>query len=88
VRIWNPGTGTTLRFLTGHTGPVRALAYAPDGKTLATGGDDDTVRIWNPATSTTLHTLHTGPVRAMAYAPDGTVLATAGDRTVRLWTLD
>ena len=40
------GPGTTP--YGGHAGPVLSVAYAPDGATLATGGDDGTVRIWNP----------------------------------------
>jgi len=76
--------------LAGHTGPVRSVAYQPDGTRLATASDDRTVRIWDPATGEHLHTLagHTGPVLAVAYQPDGTRLATASDdRTVRIWDL-
>ena len=71
-----------------HTGPVNAVAWSPDGTTLATVGDDGTVRLWDPATGQTTTTLtgHTGPVYAVAWSPDGTTLATAGqDGTVRLW---
>jgi WD domain, G-beta repeat/KAP family P-loop domain len=47
VRIWDAATRQQQRQLTGHTGPVRSVAYAPDGATLASGGDDGSVRIWN-----------------------------------------
>ena len=47
MRIWDTRTGQQQHQLTGHTGPVLAVAYAPDGTTLATGGDT-TIRIWNP----------------------------------------
>jgi WD40 repeat protein len=46
VRIWDPATGRTLKTLTGHTSDVYAVAYAPDGKSLAIAADDGTVRIW------------------------------------------
>ena len=72
----------------GHAGHVTAVAYAPDGATLATGGDDGTVRIWDARTGQQQHQLtgHTGPVTAVAYAPDGATLATGGDDgMVRIW---
>ena len=68
--------------------PARcAVAYAPDGATLATGGGDGTVRIWDARTGQQQHQLtgHTGAVRSVAYAPDGATLATGGDTTIRIW---
>src|SRR5215469_10417407 len=71
----------------GHRGAVSAVAYAPDGTTLASGGVDGTVRIWDARTGQLQRVLtgHTGAVRAVAYAPDGTTLATSGDVTIRIW---
>ena len=61
---------------------MSAVAIAPDGTWLASGGDDGTVRIWDPATGQQRAALtgHTGPVTAVAIAPDGTWLASAGER--------
>ncbi|MEU6864560.1 helix-turn-helix domain-containing protein [Streptomyces sp. NPDC046876] len=74
--------------LAGHTGRVDALAYAPDGRTLASAGSDGTVRLWDPATAKELAVLrgHAGEVLGVAFSPDGRSLASGGgDRTVRLW---
>ena len=72
----------------GHSGPVHAVAYSPDGQMLATGSEDRTVKIWRVADGATLHRLtgHTGIVKSVAFAPDGQLLATGSvDETVRIW---
>jgi WD40 repeat protein len=64
------------------------VAYAPDGKTLATTSLDKTARIWDATTGALLRTLtgHTNYVVGVAYAPDGKTLATTSfDKTVRIW---
>ena len=80
--------------LTGHTSTIDAVAFSPDGHTLATGSFDSTVRLWNvsdPAHPTPLGpplTGHTKSVNAVTFSPDGHTLATGSfDSTVRLWNV-
>lgn len=47
IEIWDLVHGRSVRHLRGHTGPATALALAADGRTLATGGWDRTVRLWD-----------------------------------------
>jgi WD40 repeat protein len=71
-----------------HGGPVRAVVYSSDGRTLATAGDDATISVWDADTGRELLRCrgHEGPVRALALSADGKTIVSAGaDGTVRLW---
>jgi len=67
---------------------IIAAAFAPDGKTVATGGWDRTICLWDAATGKELRQLqgHRTSVYGVAWSPDGTTLASGGeDKVIRLW---
>ncbi len=91
--IWDTGTGRPVDPpLEGHTEPVIAAAYSPDGRSLATASADDTIRLWDVATHRMVglpFTGHTGDVVAVAFGPDGRTLSSVGaDGTVVTQDLD
>ena len=76
--------------LEGHQKVVYGLSFSPDGKMLASGSEDNTIKLWS-TDGRLLHTLigHQGPVSSVSFSPNGRTLASGSyDNTIKLWSTD
>ncbi len=88
------GQAASVSVRIGHSEEVSAVAFSPDGKTVATCGGEDALKLWNSTTGELLRTLRDEEVeepvclRAMSFSGDGQKILTGGDfLTLRVWSV-
>ncbi|KAJ7512782.1 WD40-repeat-containing domain protein [Mycena galericulata] len=88
--VWEWQSESYILKQQGHFYDMNTLAYAPDGQTIATGGDDGKVKVWSTHTGFCFVTFteHTAPISSVSFAKHGSVLFSASlDGTVRAYDL-
>jgi WD40 repeat protein len=80
-------SGQIIRQMTGHTRSIYAIAFRPDGKMIATGADDATVRLWDAESGAAIKRMvgHSTYISDVAFSPDGRWLVSATSNEFKVW---
>ncbi len=74
---------------TGHSGSIKSIAFSPNGKLLASGSEDKTIKLWDINSGNQLKTFpNSSDVESVSFSPNSKFLASVGkDKIVRLWNV-
>ena len=87
-KVWNAQNGTEVMTLHSAEERVRCVTFSPDGKSIASGDHNGTLKVWDVGTGKQLLTLHghEGRIMQIAFSPDGNQMISGGDdTTIKIW---
>ena len=91
IHLWAIPFEKSHAILKGHTAKINAISLTPDGKTLASGSSDGTIRIWDTSTGNQLLSLPSDKTRILAISVDGKILASSNasykNNHIKLWDI-
>src|SRR6185369_8627188 len=87
IETWDVATGSPQRKIDTHGKDVLSLAFSPDGRTLASGGDDKVIKLWNPQDGTEAGALrgHDASVSSLVFTRQGNLVSGSHDGSVKIW---
>ena len=89
ILLWDIPSQQLKFTLKGHNGEIKALGFAPDGKTLASGSKDGTIRLWNTTTGDQTTSFSADTNTALAFSADNKTLASVyNDKRITLWDIN
>lgn len=89
VRLWDAGTTQLIARLEGHSKPLRALRFSPDGVFLASAGADGQLLVWVTSSGKLAHHIeaHKGSVNELAFLDDSRLISAGSDWTLKIWDI-